>query len=70
MIKQRLAKLLDKEMDRRSFLIHAAAGAVAVVGASTVAKTLSSNSGSSLKKKIGQSQSSQAFGYGGAPYGR
>lgn len=67
MIKQRFAALLDKEMDRRSFLIHVAAGVVALVGASAVARALSGNqSGTQRLPK----PTSQAHGYGGSPYGR
>ena len=68
MIKDRVAQLLDKEMDRKSFLMHVAAGFVAVVGASTALKMLSDNTTVTPKATSGVTAFQQ--GYGGAPYGR
>ena len=73
MIKQRIAQLLDKEMDRKSFLVHVAAGAVAIVGTSTAVRTLTNGAGiggrtaaSTARKPRG----AQTVAHGGAPYGR
>lgn len=67
MIKKHIAQLMDKEMDRKSFLMHVAAGAVAVFGASAALKMLS---GDGQPQKIsGTAHSAQQYGYGHAPYG-
>lgn len=68
MIKDRVAQLLDKEMDRKSFLMHVAAAFVAVFGASAALKMLASGSEQSQPKAAGTS--AHKYGYGGAPYGR
>lgn len=67
MIKARVAALMDKEMDRKSFLIHVAASVVALVGASAAFRALSGGSADS-SSRIGASN--QAYGYGDSPYGR
>ena len=64
MIKARIAKLMDKEMDRKSFLVHVAAGAVAVVGATTAFRSLSSSGSTATPKQAAH----QAYGYGDTPY--
>lgn len=69
MIKEHIAQLMDKEMDRKAFLVHAAAAAVAVVGATTVLKVLSQGSPSSVPTSP-KAASAHQFGYGAAPYGR
>lgn len=66
MIKEHIAQLMDKEMDRKSFLVHVAAAFVAVFGATTALKVLSQGSPSTSPK----SASAHQYGYGGAPYGR
>lgn len=64
MIKARVAELLDKEMDRKSFLTHIIAALVALVGVSTAINALSLAGSSSSKN------TKQERGYGGSPYGR
>ena len=67
MIKENIAKLMDKEMDRKSFLVHVAAAAVAAVGATSALKLLSggvTQPGSPKATPVHQ------YGYGDAPYGR
>ena len=63
MIKARIAELLDKEMDRKAFLTHVAAALVAMVGVTSVLRSLGEGSSS-------QKAADQARAYGGAPYGR
>ena len=73
MIKQRIAQLLHKEMDRKSFLVHVAAGAVAIVGTSTAVRTLTNGAGiggSTAPSTASQTRGAQTLAYGGAPYGR
>lgn len=67
MLKTRIAKLLDKEMDRRSFLVNIAAGSVALLGASAAFRAFSSNNSNTAQI---QQPVDNAYGYGGAPYGR
>ena len=67
MFKERMSQLMDKEMDRKSFLMHVAAAFVAVFGASTLFKVLS---GDVNQKSSQPSTSSRGYGYGGSPYGR
>lgn len=68
MIKEHIAQLMDKKMDRKSFLVHSAAAFVAVFGASAALKMLSDSSRQSTPKPV--TDSAFQFGYGGAPYGR
>lgn len=53
-INKQLASLLDKEMDRRDFLVHIGAGLVAVTGVAAILKALNSvGSGSSGRSSSG-----------------
>ena len=61
MFKQNIAKLLDKEMDRKDFLKHVGIAAVAMTGAGAILKTLSQQPTSRT--------ANQAYGYGGSVYG-
>lgn len=72
MIKAHIAQLMDKEMDRKSFLTHVAAASIAVFGASAAVKALSSASPQqplTAPKVAAGATSAFAYGYGGAPYG-
>ncbi len=72
MIKERISQLLDKEMDRKSFLVHVAAGAVAIVGTSTAVRTLTNGTGigGGTIPSGAQTKGAQTFAYGGSPYGK
>lgn len=58
-MKEELDSLLQKEMDRKSFLKHVAIGFAALTGIAAVVKTLNG---------IGSGKS-QSMGYGSATYG-
>jgi hypothetical protein len=58
-----LHQILEKEMDRKEFLIHLGAGIMSIIGLSTIFKAL--NGASSQKKGSSSSRS----GYGSGPYG-
>jgi hypothetical protein len=60
-MKEDIDKLLQKEMDRKGFIKHVAIGFAAIVGITTVAKTLSTLSGSNK---------TQSVGYGASTYGK
>lgn len=57
-----IAKLLNKEMDRKDFLKYGAGVALAVIGVSGLLNTLLRLGGESDTSKVG--------GYGASPYGR
>lgn len=61
MAHKNLQKLFDKKMDRKEFLAHVGAGALAVVGISGLLKNL-------VDYKPRQ-QSSSGLGYGASAYG-
>jgi len=63
-MKQHIDGLLQKKMDRLSFLKHVGVGFVAVTGVSGVVKSMSSFGGSDT---IGSAN--QADGYGASVYG-
>ncbi len=58
-MKNDVEKLLQKEMDRKGFIKHVAVGFAAIVGITTVVKTLSSMAGNK----------NQTVGYGSNSYG-
>jgi hypothetical protein len=60
-MKEDIDKLLQKEMDRKGFIRHVAIGFAAIVGITTVAKTLST---------LSSSGKSQSVGYGASTYGK
>ncbi|HLC91717.1 MAG TPA: hypothetical protein VJC09_01565 [Candidatus Saccharimonadales bacterium] len=57
-----LQKLFNKPMDRKQFLAHIGAGALAIMGVSGVIKGLVDFGG-------GASRSQRVVGYGSSPYG-
>lgn len=57
-----IAKLLNKEMDRKDFLKYGAGVALAVIGISGLLNT--------LLRLGGESDAKQTAGYGASPYGR
>lgn len=59
MVKNELANLLDKKMDRLTFLKHVGVGFVAITGVSSVIKTMG-GLGTSAR---------QTAGYGASTYG-
>ncbi len=59
-IKQDVEKLLQKDMDRRSFLKHVGIGFAAIVGVSAMLKTLSN---------VATPESEKSLGYGAGVYG-
>ncbi len=66
-IKQQLATLLSKEMDRKEFLKYTAAAGLMAVGAGAIVNSLAGLDKSSQKKKVGQANTS--LGYGSSAYG-
>jgi hypothetical protein len=54
-----IKQLLEKDMNRKEFLLHLGAGALTIVGISGLLKTLN---GFSTKPKV-------SSGYGSSPYG-
>ena len=60
MFKARIAQLMDKEMDRKTFLVHVAAGAVAVTGATAMFRSLLS--AQTQKEKSGRDYGISAYG--------
>ena len=63
MIKREIEKLLQKDMNRREFLAHVGAGALAVIGVTNLIKHLSDFNGG------GKPQRSGSVGYGSSAYG-
>jgi len=55
--KKPLNNLLQKEVDRKEFLTHVGAGALAVIGVT------------SLLKALGEDNKTSSAGYGGSSYG-
>jgi hypothetical protein len=70
-----LQTVLQKEMDRREFLVHIGAGLMAVTGVGTLAKALLSEpeilhlATSVPQAQHGQAAQTKRKGYGGGPYG-
>lgn len=60
MTKLNIAQLLEKEMDRKDFLKHVGIGIIALMGLSTVLKTL-------IQQPTSNSQ--EQSGYGSSVYG-
>ena len=60
-IQDDMQKLLQKEMDRKDFLKHVGVGFAAIVGITTVLKTVSNLSGNDKQK--------QGYGYNSGVYG-
>lgn len=56
-----MQKLLQKEMDRKDFLKHVGIGFAAIMGVTTVLKTINTLSGNDQKK--------QTVGYSSGAYG-
>lgn len=54
-IQNDMQKLLQKEMDRKDFLKHVGIGFAAIVGITTVLKTVSNLSGNGQKQSVGYS---------------
>ncbi len=61
MIQREIQKLLAKDMNRREFLAHVGAGALAIIGVTNLIKHLSDFNGS--RPPQGR------LGYGDSPYG-
>jgi len=59
-VQQDMHNLLQKEMDRKDFIKHVGVGFAAIVGITTVLKTIST---------MGGSQKQAAAGYGASVYG-
>lgn len=59
MVQKPLQKLFDKPMNRREFLAHVGAGALAVIGVSGLIKGLTELGG----------RTHRVSGYGSSPYG-
>jgi len=55
--------LMQKEMDRRDFIKHVGIGFAAILGITTLLRTMNSLSGNSQKQTVGYS----AGAYGGKP---
>ncbi len=65
-MKHGIAKLMNKEMDRKDFLKYSAGVMLAVVGVTGLLNTLFNLSGSPEAAE----QSKSSGGYGGSAYGR
>lgn len=59
-------KLLQAEMDRKTFLKNAGIAFVGIIGVTAFVKNINSMTGSS---SVGQQSGASAFGYGGSVYG-
>lgn len=71
-MRDQVAGLLTKEMDRKEFMRFIGVGAILVLGGGVIMNALSSlNSGTSLKgvKSVGAASPSSSYGYGSSPYG-
>ncbi len=66
-IKQQLATLLSKEMNRKDFLKYAAAAGFMVVGAGAIVNSIAGLDKADQKKKV--SQTNASLGYGSSAYG-
>ncbi len=63
MVKQKnLQKLFDKQMDRKEFLAHVGAGALAVIGVSSLMKTLLNYNGPPRHQHVAAGYSSGTYG--------
>jgi hypothetical protein len=60
-----LTPLLEKEMDRREFLVHIGAGILAFLGISTILKVLGAT-----QETRNSGPAKTTNGYGGGPYGQ
>jgi hypothetical protein len=58
--------ILNKEMDRREFLVHLGAGFMALIGISSIVKAFSS----SQRQQTTTSSTNRSSGYGTSAYGR
>lgn len=65
MIKEEVNKLLEKKMDRLTFLKHVGVGVVAITGVSSLVKTLG---GFGTSAPSG-GQGAGSYGYGASAYG-
>ncbi len=73
-MKNEFNTLLQKEMDRKSFLKHVGVGFAVITGAATLLKTLNSFGGSAAGTAFGGSQAAAndataGYGYGATTYG-
>lgn len=66
-IKDQVAVLLNKKMDRKDFLKYAAAAGFMAVGAGAIVNSIAGLDKSGQKKKLGQANAS--MGYGSSAYG-
>ena len=66
-LKDQVAVLLSKKMDRKDFLKYAAAAGFMAVGAGAIVNSISGLETFGQKKKIGQANAS--LGYGSSAYG-
>ncbi len=66
-IKQQLATLLSKEMNRKDFLKYAAAAGFMAVGAGAIVNSIAGLDKAGQKRKVGQVNAS--LGYGSSAYG-
>jgi hypothetical protein len=62
--------LLDKEMDRREFLVHLGAGFVALLGLSSILKAFTGVGSSQQQKTTTSTAAPRSSGYGSSAYGR
>ena len=66
-IKDQVAVLLSKKMDRRDFLKYAAAAGLTAVGAGAIVNSIAGLDKAGQKKKLGQANA--GLGYGASAYG-
>jgi hypothetical protein len=70
MIKQQLASLAAKEMDRKEFLQHAGIGALLLMGGGAIARSLSLSANGQAGGYSGSRNTvGQTAGYGSSVYG-
>ncbi|PID31300.1 hypothetical protein CR983_01775 [Candidatus Saccharibacteria bacterium] len=70
MIKQQLASIAAKEMDRKEFLQHAGIGALLVMGGGAIVRSLNLTSADSTTGVAGsRGPVGQTSGYGSSVYG-
>lgn len=67
-VKKEIDKLLQKDMDRLTFLKHVGVGFAAITGVATVVKSMSSFGGQNVGQHL-SAGSSHAQAYGMSPYG-
>lgn len=66
-IKDQVAVLLNKKMDRKDFLKYAAAAGFMAVGAGAIVNSIAGLDKAGQNKKVGQANAS--LGYGSSAYG-